>query len=176
MRYHYYYFLYLIWFLKLFSDLSMVGQERVRGTIWGNYSSIHLFLNKKINKKIKNCLFSSLSLYFTIDLSFNYLFVYLFLQIFIYFFRIRSQVLSKRASIIFYLSTRLLLPSLTPLLLGVISIYFLLTIVSQIYTLTPWESRKWSPIKEAVDCNSNSPCRHLEKCKENSVEKTHVNV
>ena len=70
--------------------------------------------------------------------------------------------------------TRFLLPSLTLLSLRAISIYLLHTISPHINTLRPWESRKWSPIKEAVDCDSNSPCQRFEKCKENSLENMHI--
>ena len=44
------------------------------------------------------------------------------------------------------------------------------------HTLRLGELRKWSPIKEAVDCETNSPCYHLMKCLENITENMHTDV
>ena len=33
-----------------------------------------------------------------------------------------------------------------------------------------------SPTKEALDCYTNSPCQHLSKCMENSLESMHTDV
>ena len=36
--------------------------------------------------------------------------------------------------------------------------------------------RKWSATQKALDCWSNSPCQHLRKCIENSLENMHTDV
>ena len=33
-----------------------------------------------------------------------------------------------------------------------------------------------SPTEEALDCYTNSPCQHLRKCMENSMENMHTDV
>ena len=33
-----------------------------------------------------------------------------------------------------------------------------------------------SPTEEALDCYTNSPCQHLSKCMENSMENMHTDV
>ena len=35
---------------------------------------------------------------------------------------------------------------------------------------------KWSSTKEALDCYSNSPCQHIRKGIENSIENMHIEV
>ena len=35
---------------------------------------------------------------------------------------------------------------------------------------------KWSPISEVPDCQLNSPCQHLRKCKQDSVENMKSNT
>ena len=58
----------------------------------------------------------------------------------------------------------------------VTSISLLLTISPLNHTLRSWEWRKWSPTKEALDCETNSPCQNLRKCIKDSVENMHTDV
>ena len=36
--------------------------------------------------------------------------------------------------------------------------------------------KEWSPIKESLDCQKNSPCQHLRKCIKNSMKTMHTNI
>ena len=56
------------------------------------------------------------------------------------------------------------------------SIYFLLTISPLNHTVRSWEWRKLSAAKEGDDCYVNSPCQHLRKCMENSMENMHTDI
>ena len=38
------------------------------------------------------------------------------------------------------------------------------------------EWKKWSSVKESLDCFANSPCQHQTKCIENSMENIHIDV
>ena len=68
------------------------------------------------------------------------------------------------------------MPPLTLKPLRVTSIQFLLTTSSLNHILRSWEYRKWSTITEALDRQANSPCQHLWKCIENSMENVHTDV
>ena len=39
-----------------------------------------------------------------------------------------------------------------------------------------WELKNWSPIQEAPDFQTNSPCQCYGKFKENSVENSNINI
>ena len=44
------------------------------------------------------------------------------------------------------------------------------------HTLRSHESKKWSPTKHTCDYYTKSPCKHLRKCIENSMENMHTDV
>ena len=46
--------------------------------------------------------------------------------------------------------------------------------LNQIRSLRSQELRKLSPTKEALDCQTNSPCPHLKKCMWNSMENMQI--
>ena len=54
--------------------------------------------------------------------------------------------------------------------------YIQLGLLSSALPLNHGEWRKWSPTKEALDCWSNSPCKHCKKCMENSMKNMHSDV
>ena len=61
-------------------------------------------------------------------------------------------------------------------LLKVTSIQFLLIISPQIHSFKSREKEKWSITKGALDCFTNSPCQHLKKHIENSMENMQTDV